>query len=132
MELPSYLQSAVDTLGESVPGFFGGFDCTLHWVAISPWDSEPCQKGSCRTGLDNKLLRNSNANISPREIYCKLVYYIVMVFVLMVVLEILDVQYVLDPIKNMVNEFVGFIPNIIAAGILDLQGTFSHKLRRKL
>ena len=122
MELPSYLQSAVDTLGESVPGFLGALIVLFIGWLLARGIRNLVRKGLGRTGLDNRILRNSKANLSPEKFIAKLVYYIVMVFVLMVVLEILDVQYVLDPIKNMVNEFVGFIPNIIAAGIIGFAG----------
>lgn len=122
MELPSYLQGALDSLGGSIPSFLGALIVLFIGWIIARIIRKGVAKGLKRTGLDNRLMKNSETKVSPESFIAKLVYYVIMVFVLMVVLEILDVQYVLDPIKNMVNEFVGFIPNLIAAGIIGFAG----------
>lgn len=38
-----------------------------------------------------------------------------MVFVILIVLEILGIDQVLPPLENMVSEFFGFTPNLVAA-----------------
>lgn len=58
----------------------------------------------------------------------KLVYYILMVIVLMVALDLMGVNNVLEPLQNMVNEFVAFLPNIIAAGIIGYVGYVLAKI----
>lgn len=45
-----------------------------------------------------------------------------MLIVLLITLEILDISQVLDPIKNMLNKFLEFIPNIIGAVIIGFIG----------
>jgi hypothetical protein len=40
----------------------------------------------------------------------------------MIVLEMLGVSNVLEPVKDMVNKFLSFIPNLIAAGIIGFAG----------
>lgn len=49
-------------------------------------------------------------------------YYIVMVIVLLVVLEILGVEQVLTPLENMLSKFLGFIPNLIGAVLIGFIG----------
>jgi hypothetical protein len=51
-----------------------------------------------------------------------LVYYLIVLMVLMVVLEMMGVSNVLDPLKNMVNKFASFIPNIVGAGVIAYVG----------
>ena len=75
-----------------------------------------------KTSLDNKLFKGNAAGVSPEKFIGKLVYYLIMMIVLLVVLEMLGVHNVLDPVKDMVSKFLLFIPNIVVAGILGFVG----------
>ncbi|HFC00239.1 MAG TPA: hypothetical protein ENJ53_05490 [Phaeodactylibacter sp.] len=75
-----------------------------------------------KTTLDNKLFKKSAGSVSPEKFVGKLVYYLIMLIVLMITLEILGVHNVLDPVKDMVRKFLVFIPNIVTAGIIGFAG----------
>jgi len=49
-------------------------------------------------------------------------YYLVMIIVILIVLEILGIDQVLTPLENMVDEFLSFIPNIIGAILIGFIG----------
>jgi len=51
-----------------------------------------------------------------------LVYYLIVLFVLIAVLAKMGLTDVLDPLKGMANQFMGYIPNIIGAGIVGYVG----------
>ncbi|MEL6588489.1 MAG: mechanosensitive ion channel [Bacteroidota bacterium] len=85
-----------------------------------------------RTKLDNRLLEKVGSNVGAEKLIAKLVYYIIMIMVLLVVLEMLGVSQVLDPLKNMVNEFMGFLPNLFAAGVIGFAGYFIAKIASEL
>ncbi len=51
-----------------------------------------------------------------------IVYYIIVFLVLMAVLSQLGLTSVLDPLKEMANQFVAYIPNVIGAGIVGYIG----------
>lgn len=68
-----------------------------------------------KSGIDNKI---KNSKISISKFISKLVYFLVMIFVFTLALEQLGMRGVLDPLKNMLDEFTGFIPNIIGAGLV--------------
>lgn len=74
-----------------------------------------------RTTWDEKVLGKSNIQ-NTNNFIAKVVYYIIMIIVLLIVLEIMGVKQVLDPIKNMVNEFLTFIPNLIGAVLIGFIG----------
>lgn len=71
-------------------------------------------------GVGSKLASYGIFNVE--KAVAKLVYYIIMVIVLMVALDLMGVKNVLEPLQNMVNEFVAFLPNMIAAGIIGYVG----------
>ena len=91
--------------------------------------------------LINKLFKKTNwdervlgkANIKNTNVFVgNLVYYIIMILVILIVLEILGVHQVLDPLKNMVNEFLLFIPNLIGAILIGVIGYLLAKFVSKL
>ena len=52
----------------------------------------------------------------------KLVYLFIMIFVFMLALEKLGMTGVLEPVKNLLNGFTDFIPNIVGAGLVGYIG----------
>lgn len=71
-----------------------------------------------KTGVDNKL--TSKVKIS--EVVSKIIYFLIMMFVFMLALEKLGMTSVLQPVKNLLNGFTAFIPNIIGAGLVGYIG----------
>ncbi len=75
--------------------------------------------------LDEKLALDG---FSLSDFLSKLVYYLLMIIVLMVALEILGVKQVLDPLKEMTQKVFSYIPNIIVAGLIAYIGYFLAKV----
>ena len=73
-----------------------------------------------KTDWDERLL--GNTIVDTNKFIANLVYYLFMVVLLLIVLEMLGLSHVLDPIKHMLTEFFGFIPNIVAAGVIVFLG----------
>ncbi len=74
-----------------------------------------------KTTWDERLFKNSsigNTNVFVGNIF----YYLIMIIVILVVLEILGVDQVLTPLENMLNEFLTFIPNLIGAILIGFVG----------
>lgn len=73
------------------------------------------QKLIKKTGLDEKL---KSDNITLSKFISKLVYLLVMIFVFTLVLGRLGLTSALDPLKNMLDDFLGFLPKIVGAGLV--------------
>lgn len=71
-----------------------------------------------KTGIDDKL--TSKVKIS--DIISKIIYFLIMMFVFMLALDKLGMTSVLEPVKNLLNGFTDFIPNIIGAGLVGYIG----------
>lgn len=69
---------------------------------------------------------------SSVEFLGKLVFFIVFLLFLPAVLDKLGMHNVSAPIANMVSEFLGFVPNIIAAVIILMVGIFVANIIRQL
>lgn len=61
-----------------------------------------------------------------------LVYFVVVLFVLIAVLGAMGLTDVLEPLKNMANQFLGYIPNILGAGIVGYVGWILAKMISEL
>ncbi|WP_035336298.1 mechanosensitive ion channel [Dokdonia sp. PRO95] len=72
-----------------------------------------------KSGLDDKL---KSDNITLSKFISKLVYLLVMIFVFTLVLGRLGLTSALDPLKNMLDDFLGFIPKIVGAGLVGYIG----------
>jgi len=72
-----------------------------------------------RTGVDDKL---GTKKITLSRFIGKLLYFLFMIFVFMLALEKLGMTSVLDPVKNLLNGFTDFIPNIVGAGLVGYIG----------
>lgn len=56
------------------------------------------------------------------ELVGNLVYYIIMIIVFLIALEVLGISAVLEPLEHMVALFLGFLPNLVAAIIIGFVG----------
>jgi len=81
-----------------------------------------------KTNWDNKLLGDKVGDMDINKFIASFVYFIIMIFVILLVLSTLGMESVLDPIKNMLNEFLGFLPNLVAAGLIGFIGYILAKV----
>lgn len=72
-----------------------------------------------RTHIDEKL---GTGKIVLSSLIGKLIYFFIMIFVFMLALEKLGMTSVLDPVKNLLNGFTDYIPNIVGAGLVGYIG----------
>lgn len=82
-----------------------------------------------QTNWDEKLL-NSEGNTAKNtnNFFGNIVYYVVMLFTLMLVLDRIGMDSALEPLNNMMSEFSTAIPNIIKAGIIGFVGYMLAKI----
>ncbi|ANF82350.1 hypothetical protein A3K93_09205 [Acinetobacter sp. NCu2D-2] len=87
------------------------------------------QKLLNRTQLDEKL--SADVGVSPlSENISEIVYWLILLLFLPIVLSILGLTGLLYPIQNMVNEVVGYLPNIFIAGVIIFVGYILAKIVR--
>jgi len=68
-----------------------------------------------KTGIDQKL---QSDKIEISALASKLVYFLIMIFVFVLALDKLGLNSVLDPLKNMLNKFTDYLPNIFGASLV--------------
>lgn len=74
-----------------------------------------------KTSWDERIFGGDNiddTNVFVGNIF----YYLIMIIVLLIALEVLGISEVLAPLENMLNEFLLFIPNLIGALLIGFIG----------
>ena len=122
MDFNSIIEGFTAQFGSNLPKVIGALAVLIIGWFIAGIFRRLTARLLKRTNLDNRIFKGSSAGFSSEKFVSKLVYYIILMMVLMVVLEMLGVTNVLDPLKDMVNKFLAFVPNLIAAGIIAFAG----------
>lgn len=74
-----------------------------------------------KTGINEKLNRGNN-KIDFTKSFSKIIYYVLVLNVILIVLERLGITSVLDPLKELVAQFLNALPRLIGAGIIFYAG----------
>lgn len=104
-----------------LPGILGALLVLLIGWLIAKGIKAIIVKLLRRTSWDERLFKNSsmgNTNVFIGNIF----YYVVMIIVILIVLEILGVDQVLTPLEQMLSKFLAFIPNLIGALLIGFVG----------
>jgi len=118
-----YLSNVLDNLTQSIGGNLSSAIAALL-ILIIGWFvagiiKRIISKLIKKTGIDEKL---GDSKIQLSSFISKLIYFLVMIFVFILALEKLGMSNVLDPVKNMLNGFTSYLPNIIGAGLVGYIG----------
>ncbi|GGW24457.1 mechanosensitive ion channel [Arenibacter certesii] len=119
--METQLQRFADTVTDYLPSLLGAILVLLIGWLIAKFFQKLITKLLDRTKLGNKVMDEEHSK-STSHFLGKIVYYLIMVIVLLMTLEILEVSAVLDPLKNMLNKFLSFIPNLIGAVLIGFIG----------
>ncbi len=109
--LPEFLQNFIDLITGYLPPILGALVVLVVGWLVALVIRVIVHRLMKRTEWDERLL--GNTIVDTNKFIANLVYYIFLIFILLVVLEMLGVSYVLDPIRNMLDKFLLAIPNII-------------------
>ncbi|MGS2761010.1 mechanosensitive ion channel [Sinomicrobium sp. M5D2P9] len=118
--MENHLQNFANRISDFLPNLLGALLLLLIGWLIAKGVKALIIKLLRKTSWDEKLLGQSvkDTNVFLGNIF----YYIIMITVLLVVLELLGVSQVLVPIENMIDGFLSYIPHIIGAVLIAFVG----------
>src|SRR5690554_2899795 len=80
------------------------------------------KKGLHKTDLDNKLFAgpsgDSSKQVNSEKIISQFVFWLLMIFVFVIFLNLLNLSFIAQPFANMIDDFLGAVPNIVMAIVL--------------
>ncbi len=117
-----FINPFLETLGAYLPSVFGALLIFLLGLSLAGI----LRKGLARLlgaiNIDARLSARTGNVIGVEQFLTNLCYYFLLLWVLLLTLDILGVQGVLDPVKNMFNNFLAVIPNLVAALLIGFVG----------
>ena len=122
--LKNFFNTLLETVGQVLPGLFGTIVIFILGWFIAKFIRDLTGKLLKKLQVDEKLKKKLGESPNIESFISNLVYFVIMLFVLTVTLERLGMTQVLDPIKSMINDFLGAIPNLVKAGIIGFIGYF--------
>ena len=114
--------------GALLPSVLGALVVLIIGFIIAGIVRRISKKLIAKTKIDDRLVSGSKSNFSISAFVSTLLYYLVLLYTLIIVLDMMGVQNVLEPLQNLINDFIGFLPNVIAAGIIAFAGYIIGKI----
>jgi hypothetical protein len=124
----NFFYSVFETLGKKVPTVIGALVILIVGIVAAHAVRSGTEKLLRKAKLDDKLKAGRDGAERIEAVISSIVYYGVLLFVLLLTLSILGVQGVLDPLRDMLSEFWGALPNIVAAGLIGFVGYVVAKI----
>jgi len=116
------LQSLSAQFGSVLPGVLGAIVVLIIGFFVAGIIRRLVQRLMAKTTIDDKIGARLNSSVNIGKFVAKLCYYLVIIYTLLIALNILGVQSVLEPLQDMMSKFVGFLPNIVGAGVIGFAG----------
>jgi hypothetical protein len=126
--MQGFIDEFLGTLGQFFPSVIGALLILLvGWLfAIG------IRKGLAmvlkKLEVDKRLENKSGEHLTVEKLISGLAYYLVLLFVLLLALGALGIEGVLDPLKNLVDDFVAILPNLVAAVVIGVAGYVIAKI----
>lgn len=108
--------------GNLLPGVLGALIVLIIGFLLAKILKSVSKKILKKTNIDEKIGQKLNTSFRIDNFVAKLVYYIVVIYTLLIVLNLLGVNSVLEPLQDMMKNFLSYLPNIIGAGVIGFAG----------
>ncbi|SEQ22665.1 mechanosensitive ion channel [Piscibacillus halophilus] len=136
-DLSSSFQSMLSNLIQAIPNVIVALLLLLLAWVVAVISKNIVQKLFVKIGLHKALnktsfVKDESHGKSILDSAGKVVYFLVFILFLPAILDALNMHSVSDPITNMMDKLLGFIPNLIAAAIILIIGLFIARLIKEL
>ncbi|MCF7854426.1 MAG: mechanosensitive ion channel [Candidatus Pacebacteria bacterium] len=123
-----FIDPFLQKLGAYLPSVFGAIIVLIAGWVLAYLVAKAIKKLLSWVKLDERLARDSEAPRKFETFLTRLVYYVLLLCVFLLVLDILGVQGVLDPARNMFDKALQMFPNFLAAILIGVIGFIIAKM----
>ncbi len=120
--IKNIFDSLTTNLGTKLPTIIGAILVIILGFIIAGIIRRIIEKLLGRTKIDEKIAAKISTSVRIDKFLAKLAYYIVVLYALLFALNMLGVTEVTDSLQSMLSGFMGYIPNIIGAGVIGFAG----------
>jgi hypothetical protein len=118
MDLSPLIETAQQRLGEILPSLVGALAILIIGWFVALILRAAVRKVLGAAKLNERLFSGAEPAADVETGIAKGVYYLVLVLVLVAFFDALNLQLVSGPLQSLVDQFLGYAPNLIAGGLL--------------
>ncbi len=118
----SFLAPFLEKIGSFMPDAIAAAIVLIVGIVLASIVRKSSAFCLAKLKVDDRINKEGGNRIEIESLIATFIYYLVVLYVLLLVLSILGVEGVLQPLQNMFEQFVGYIPNLIAAGVIGFAG----------
>ncbi len=123
-----FINPLLEVIGKYLPSFAGAVIVLVAGILGARTIRKALQTVLGKLEIDSRLEKATGQKASVEALVCGLVYAVLVIFVLLLTLDILGIQGVLDPLKDMFSSIMGMLPNVVAAGLIAFLGYILAKM----
>ncbi|MEK6587992.1 MAG: mechanosensitive ion channel [Chloroflexota bacterium] len=118
-----FFQDVLATLGESLPNILIALGVLIGGWLLALLGRALTRAALTRTGIDRRLAKLFGATEKTSAIrltswVSRIVYYLILLFVLVAILNVLQLGAAAAPISSVLDEILGFLPRILSAAAI--------------
>jgi len=118
----SFLSPLLEKLGAFMPNALAAAVVLILGIILAGLLRKSAALLLGKLKIDERINKDREGKLSVEAPASMFIYYLALLYVLLLVLSILGVEDVLLPLQDMFHQFVGYIPNLIAAGVIAFAG----------
>ncbi|MFN0201690.1 MAG: mechanosensitive ion channel, partial [Bacteroidia bacterium] len=116
--LNNLLQALVGSLGSKLPNALGALLVLICGLFLAGIIRRIILKLLKRSKIDERIAERVNLGIRVDETLSQLLYYVAVLYACVISLGFMGLTSVLEPVKAMISNILGYLPSVIAAGII--------------
>lgn len=118
----NFFENLSARVGDILPGILGAIAVLVIGWLIATGIRRLLVSLFKRTRIDERLGQKMSGDFDLGSFIARLAYYLILIYVIVLVLNMMGVEGVLAPLSNMLNEFLSWLPNIVAALVIGFAG----------
>ena len=123
-----FISNLSGRIGSILPNVLGALVVLIVGLFVASLVRKLVAKLLRSTQIDERINRGMNTKFDFEKILSKLAYYLVLLFVVLLVLDMVGLGSALDPLEGMLKKFTAPIPNVVYAGIVGFAGYILGKI----
>lgn len=123
-----------DTVGY-IPNLLGGIALAFLAFVLATIARRVIQALFSATDYDERLARSANisqGSVSLGDTIGNIAFYFILLLFLPIILDTLALTGLLAPVNNMIDDVLGFLPNLISAAVIFVVGYFVARIIRDI
>jgi len=126
------MKEFVDSLSQELGNFMPDAIAAVIILLLGIVLCGAVRKGLCyllsKAKLNERLNKEVDKKIEVEKPIATFTYYLLLLYVLLMVLSVLGIEDALQPLERMLEQFVSYIPSMIAAGVIGFAGFFIARI----